>query len=227
MEILSHSNSKIWVSSLLLLTTLNPIDKAFEMQWMSKQAAVAPLVVVQNQSLDNGDARLSTAHIEVILNKKLKGQSQGSNKKLAHHMVYLCNKFGFRPSFILSLIAAESSFNPNAKSSAKALGLMQIKPSTAKYIAEKRKLLIYQNAKDLYNPYINITLGIHYLHELKQRQMSTDHLLAAYNIGPTMLKRLSLRGALERYNSTKLYIEKIKKNAKRIKKMNHNFVAIN
>lgn len=87
------------------------------------------------------------------------------------------------PYWVLSLIRQESAFQEKAKSSAGALGLMQLMPPTAREMGKRLgvKLRLPSSAWD---PYINIRLGSKYL---KQMLISMDgHLplaLASYNAG--------------------------------------------
>ena len=82
---------------------------------------------------------------------------------------------------VASQIYQESQFNPNAKSWAGAVGLMQLLPSTAKKYG----------TTDLYNPESNIRAGIQFLSYLDSywREVISDSLerikfvLASYNIG--------------------------------------------
>jgi soluble lytic murein transglycosylase len=61
---------------------------------------------------------------------------------------------------------------------------MQIIPSTGAYVAAKLGLTTYEN-NDLYRPYVNVVLGIYYLHEqLQTFDGNTYAALAAYNGGP-------------------------------------------
>ena len=91
--------------------------------------------------------------------------------------------------FIHAIILAESSENPNAVSHAGAIGLMQLMPLTAKYLAEK----MGENPPsrgDLVNPELNIRFGCYYLAMLKgQFGHKVEILLAAYNAGPTRVRR--------------------------------------
>ncbi|WMN58641.1 transglycosylase SLT domain-containing protein [Pseudoalteromonas xiamenensis] len=73
----------------------------------------------------------------------------------------------------------ESSFAPDARSHANAYGLMQILPSTAKYIGKKR----ISNSR-LMKPEMNIRLGTHYLNYLKSKNDGNEILAtASYNAG--------------------------------------------
>jgi soluble lytic murein transglycosylase-like protein len=79
---------------------------------------------------------------------------------------------------VLGLIRQESGFDSQAISRAKAKGLMQIIPQTARRLASQghRKLL---NEKD------NMTMGVKYLLQLgKQFDGHAELVLAAYNAGP-------------------------------------------
>ncbi len=88
------------------------------------------------------------------------------------------------PILILSLIRQESAFNPNAKSSAGARGLMQLMPATAKQYKKRLK------AHQLTNPSLNLRIGIKYLKKLlKKYDGNLIHTLAAYNAGEGRVKR--------------------------------------
>ena len=84
---------------------------------------------------------------------------------------------------LLAVASVESNWNPDARSSAGAHGLMQIRwPLTAKYLGAGR-------VAELYNPCLNIDLGAGYLADLSEQfHGDLDMVLAAYNYGPTRLK---------------------------------------
>src|SRR5690606_31871655 len=67
--------------------------------------------------------------------------------------------------FVISLIRQESAFNPNARSIANALGLMQVIPPVAKMEAERIGLADFKT-EDLYNPDIAIRVGTAHLQDL-------------------------------------------------------------
>ncbi len=86
------------------------------------------------------------------------------------------------PSLIAGVIYAESKFN-DSTSSAGALGLMQLLPSTADFIAERSGGTRFTTA-DLSTPEINIAYGSWYLRYLLDRYDGDEVLaLAAYNGG--------------------------------------------
>lgn len=87
------------------------------------------------------------------------------------------------PILVLSLIRQESAFNPKAKSSAGARGLMQLLPQTARSMKKR------VHPKLLKRPEINIRLGVKYLSKLlKAFDGNLIHTLAAYNAGPHRLQ---------------------------------------
>lgn len=87
------------------------------------------------------------------------------------------------PLFVLALIRQESMFDPEARSPADARGLMQLLPSTA--VSTARQIGLPSPApSDLYQPELNIALGVAHLEELLQLYAG-DRIkaLAAYNGG--------------------------------------------
>ena len=86
------------------------------------------------------------------------------------------------PSLIAGVIYAESKFS-DSTSSAGALGLMQLLPSTAHFIADRSGGSAF-TTEDLSTPEINIAYGSWYLRYLLDRYDGDEVLaLAAYNGG--------------------------------------------
>ncbi len=111
------------------------------------------------------------------------------------------------PLFIASITATESSFKPHARSHKGAMGLMQLKPSTAREVLQKR--LGGKGAPQLSDPAVNLRLGIHYLKQLERHYRSNRALaLAAYNWGPANLDE-ALRSRSQVPSSVKQYARSI------------------
>ena len=62
-------------------------------------------------------------------------------------------------SFIYSIMRQESAFNPYARSSVDALGLLQLMPNLAKKLSSGEPSITYRNEFDLFDPNVNIALG--------------------------------------------------------------------
>ncbi len=91
-------------------------------------------------------------------------------------------------SIIYAIIRQESEFYSGARSGTGALGLMQVMPKTAKYLA-KRLGLIYDKERMLRDELYNVRLGAQYVRELlRSFQGSTVLSVAAYNAGPGNVK---------------------------------------
>ena len=93
------------------------------------------------------------------------------------------------PYLILALIRQESLFDPQARSPATALGLMQLLPSTASRLAKQIGISPPSN-EQLFHPEINLALGTQYLRDLLQHY-SNDWFkaIAAYNAGEAAVDR--------------------------------------
>jgi soluble lytic murein transglycosylase len=90
---------------------------------------------------------------------------------------------GLDPALVAAVIYAESHFRDGQVSSAGALGLMQLTPETARYIARKSGGTAFV-VRDLATPQVNIAYGAYYLRYLLGRYGGNETFaLAAYNAG--------------------------------------------
>jgi len=90
---------------------------------------------------------------------------------------------GLDPMLVAAVIYAESHFRDGQTSAAGALGLMQLTPETARYIARKSGGTAFV-VGDLATPQVNIAYGTYYLRYLLRRYDGNEALaLAAYNAG--------------------------------------------
>jgi soluble lytic murein transglycosylase len=87
-----------------------------------------------------------------------------------------------------SVTRAESLFMSDVRSSAGAIGLMQLIPGTGKETA-RRARVPYRGLQTLLDPQSNIQLGVHYLGQMYQRFDRNQVLAtAAYNAGPRRVR---------------------------------------
>ncbi|MFN6965019.1 MAG: transglycosylase SLT domain-containing protein [Pyrinomonadaceae bacterium] len=88
------------------------------------------------------------------------------------------------PYQVAGLIRQESVFNPTARSSANAYGLMQLILPTARATARKYGSTATIDVPTLYNPNVNIELGTAYLRDQLDKFGRIEYVAAAYNAGP-------------------------------------------
>jgi LysM repeat protein len=127
-------------------------------------------------------------------------------------------KHGLDPALIMAIIHTESVFNPQARSSASAYGLMQLVPHAA---AQEAYHALYGETREmtaeyLYDPANNIELGTAYFNILEDRYMAEirDPLSRTYcavgaynggaaNVGRAFASKKSITHAAARINSLK------------------------
>lgn len=123
-------------------------------------------------------------------------------------------------SLLLAVAAAESGFNPRARSPKGAQGLMQLMPATARWTA--RKLGLDFKPEQITDRQINLRLGVGYLKlVLDDVEGSLPMAAAAYNAGPSRLRRWRDGPPLEvaawaegiPFTETRDYVKKVLSNA--------------
>jgi transglycosylase-like protein with SLT domain len=103
---------------------------------------------------------------------------------------------GVDPILVQALIQVESNYEPRAKSSKGAMGLMQLMPAVAKEY----------NVRNAYDPVANIDAGVRKLRSLIDRLKSTELALAAYNAGEAAVARFN---GIPPYRETQNYVARI------------------
>jgi soluble lytic murein transglycosylase len=89
---------------------------------------------------------------------------------------------GLDPFLVAALVAQESTFDPVIRSSANAVGLMQVLPSTGRQFARKLKIPRYTPAR-LTDPETNVRLGTAIFADSLKKFGGVHFALAAYNAG--------------------------------------------
>lgn len=102
--------------------------------------------------------------------------------KYSEYVEKYAKEYKIDPYMVYAIIKAESNFNENAKSSSKAIGLMQIMEATAIETANKMDLNVEE--EDLFDPELNIKIGLKYFTDLLKKYDNNYYLaIIAYNAG--------------------------------------------
>ena len=108
--------------------------------------------------------------------------------------------YHLNPALLAAVIEQESKFNPDARSSTGAVGLMQLQPATAEGIAIRTGGSKFR-LSDLTNPEINVRYGAWYLRHLLDKYHDERTALAALQRRPGERRPLAgraRRGAVRR-----------------------------
>ena len=131
------------------------------------------------------------------------------------------SQYKLSPYLVLGLMRQESAFNKRVVSSANAIGLMQLLPTTATRVARSMRTKL-PNQNDLKKPEVNIQLGVKYLSGLlNDFEDNIIFALASYNAGPGKVKQwMEIRSHLKPlefmesipYKETRNYVKKVLRN---------------
>jgi soluble lytic murein transglycosylase len=116
--------------------------------------------------------------------------------------------YGLDPAFLAAVIYSESKFDATARSSAGAMGLMQLTPETAKGIAIHTGGSAFRVA-DLDDPEINIRYGAWYLRHLFRKYHDERLVLAAYNAGQGNVDEWIRKGQSIQFPETNAYVDRV------------------
>lgn len=141
-------------------------------------------------------------------------------------IVKYAREYNVDPYLVASVIKVESNFSPEVVSSKGAVGLMQLMPTTAQWVAEKIAMEGV-TPEHLKNPDLNIRIGTWYLSSLmKEFHGDLTLVLAAYNGGrgnvAQWLKSGELDGTREEqipFPETRNFVTKVKKSYKWYRKL--------
>ena len=150
-------------------------------------------MLIKNKAAEKVNASLFTSKIPSNINIT----KRASKSEIIGIINEVSNKYDVDPKLIEALVKQESGFNPNAKSKAGALGLMQLMPSTAKGLGVTDPMDVRQNIEG----------GVKYVKSMLDRFNGNVILaLAAYNAGPNAVKRYD---GVPPYKETQNYVRSI------------------
>ena len=181
----------ILVTSLAVVTYMETTE--YEMPELPTKTET--IVRMVNVPFNPSDYTSQSEKIKSSLNKS----------KLKHILIYieaLCWEYGVDYEMVKAVIQTESDWNHKAVSTSGAIGLMQVLPSTAKSEFNTPK-------QDLFDPYVNVTVGIKYLSKLDNHFDDLESTLTAYSHGPTATKKYS-----PTYVNNNFYVKRVFKNLK-------------
>ncbi len=130
-----------------------------------------------------------------------------------------CEDFGIEPTLALGIIRTESGFNEQAHSSADARGLMQVTAVGLEWAQIRTAEFDEVTVDQLYEPTINIRLGVYLLSLLFEQFENEDAVIAAYNAGIGNVERWLADTAYSAdgvhldtipYEETRNYIRRVK-----------------
>lgn len=119
--------------------------------------------------------------------------------------------YNLTPSLVAAIIYEESRFRADSNSTQGAVGLMQLLPETAEYIAKKIDEGNFEKEK-LADVEINIKYGCYYLAYLFEKYQDWDKALAAYNAGEGNIDQWVNEGDYQvKFEETRNFVDRVKK----------------
>jgi len=162
--------------------------------------------VDENGKLHYGDRKLSSKHVQIAYSWKgwhevTSFKNWRDNKKLFSPIIdQTAQQHNIDPKLVHAVIQTESYYNPEIKSKAGAVGLMQLMPATAQRFG----------VSDRKNPRQNIQGGVKYLKVLmKLFNNDLKLVLAGYNAGEGAVKKYG--NQIPPYKETQNYVKKVLK----------------
>jgi len=126
------------------------------------------------------------------------GLTMSQKRQLAESLYKESRHYGFQPALVMALIATESSFFNWSRSEQGAVGLMQLSPTTAEAVVRQWSAsgvrVKWSGEETLFDPVINLRLGMGYLSQLVQQFGDLKTALTAYNYGPTRVSEWLAEG---------------------------------
>lgn len=181
----------------ILTEYIQPTEVTSEVSQAESIANSTEATTSTTTSSDPFAVMLSDAVKQVAKQKDATEAASSNDMTLSQIFNQASETYGVDLEFLKAVARAESNFNPNAKSSAGAMGIMQLMPSTAEAL----------DVKDPYNAYENIMGGAKMLSGLLAKYNGDKSLaLAAYNAGSGNVAKY---GGIPPFAETQNYVKKV------------------
>lgn len=180
-------------------------------------AAPSPVVV----QMLAPDAGVSARHpmyesVRRVLAKRAARLDPELREELAQIVCEEADEANLDVALVLGVMGAESSYRQWVVSHKGAMGLMQVRPDTLRYLAH-REGLRYSDAELELNTLLQVRLAIGYLGKLKRSFGGREDLaLMAYNAGPTALVNKLRAGEAE---TLRPYVNAVGKHTHGVKRL--------
>ena len=136
---------------------------------------------------ENNEKNIITGEIVQYLKDKKVRASDEKLRKIAHSVYDEAKDYEIDYRLVLAVMKVESNFKSDAISKKGARGLLQIKPSLAKYVSKETGVAI-KSPKCLDEPEKNIRIGVSHLSWLMEKFENLNTALHAYNVGLGKIK---------------------------------------
>lgn len=183
-----------WAKIETIPQTVNRGNRSLSIPGISLKLVLFTIVFILSFHFPNFIPDLSQREQKIreileVLERQPTGLANVTKEELAEVIYEEANRYNQDPKLILALIAIESEFHNWSVSEKGAKGLMQIMPYVAESLAQDLGIE-WSGDRTLFNPYLNIRMGIHYLSQLMLDFKDVRTALTAYNYGPTYVKGL-------------------------------------
>lgn len=137
--------------------------------------------------------------------------------KYSEYIEKYAGEYHIDKNLVYAIIKQESNFNEKAISSKGAVGLMQIMNKTANEVVERTDI----DEVNLYDPEINIQIGVKYFSELIDKYDNEKMAIIAYNAGTGNVDKWIKEDIISRngenlenvpFKETNMYLRKVLKN---------------
>jgi len=180
-----------------------------------KNESVVPDTKNKKEEKELEDSVLGEEKIFRLILRSARDLSAKEALQLARLIQEECSNYEkIDPLLILAIIEVESRFSPRAVSPKGAIGLMQITPETMQLVVQQAGILT-NTPGSLFDPLINLSVGINYLALLLKRFENIELALLAYNYGPTRSLKI-----MQRKTTFPVYVRKVLELREKFK-MNH------